>query len=86
MDRRAGRAYAVKLLLDEMLSPDIAELLDGRGHGMVALGERGASDPVKPRLARDHLDDHQPDAIRRGEDCLDIGDLQRWQTARGGRR
>ena len=44
-----------------------------------ALGEGGAAEAVQARLARQDLDDHQPDAIGRGEDRLDVGDLQRRQ-------
>ena len=46
------------------------------------LRERGAAQPVEARLARQHLDDHQPDPVRRGEDRPHVGDLQRRESAR----
>lgn len=55
MDRRAGRARAVKLLLDEMLSPDIADLLASRGHDVTAVAaseHAELSDPEVLDLAR----------------------------------
>ena len=50
-------------------------LLDGRLHDVGALRERGAAQAVEARLARLHLHHHQPDAVGRREDRLDVADL-----------
>lgn len=56
MERRAGCHPAVKVLLDEMLSPLIAQELRSRGHDVVAVaGDRdheGMSDPDVMALTR----------------------------------
>jgi predicted nuclease of predicted toxin-antitoxin system len=56
VDRRAGRHPEVKLLLDEMLSPVIAQELRSHGHDVLAVaGDRdreGMSDPEVMALAR----------------------------------
>ena len=55
MGRRTGRAYAVKLLLDEMLSPDIGHLLHDRGYDVQAIAASAnaeLSDPEVLDLAR----------------------------------
>ena len=56
MERRAGRHPAVKLLLDEMLSPAIAQELRSRGHDVLAVGgdrdREGMSDPEVMAWAR----------------------------------
>lgn len=56
MARRAGRAQALKLLLDEMFSPAIAAALRDRGHDVLAIKERPEwqtmDDPDVVELAR----------------------------------
>ncbi len=55
MAGRSGRARAVKLLLDEMLSPDIAETLSARGHDVQAItgsSHERLSDPDVMEVAR----------------------------------
>ena len=56
MARRAGRPQALKLLVDEMLSPAVAVALRARGHDVVAIKEHpqwhAASDPDVVSIAR----------------------------------
>jgi hypothetical protein len=53
--------------------------VDGRFNRPRTLRECGAAEAVQPRLVGEHLDDHQPNARRRGEDGADVRDLQRRQ-------
>ncbi len=82
MARGAGSRLALRLLLDEHLSPEIARQLRQRGHNVVAVNERPelrgradrvhfASQPDEQRaiVTRD-LGDFRPrlvDALRRGQ-------------------
>ena len=60
-------------------------LLDGGLDDQRALGEGGAAEAVQARLAGHDLDDDEADAVGRGEDRLDVGDLQRRQAPSGRR-
>ena len=57
------------------------EVVHRRDDSLGALVERGAPQPVKPRLARIHLHHHQADARRGHQHGLDAGDLERRQPA-----
>ena len=52
-------------------------LLDRRDHRLRPLGKGRAADAIEPRLGRFDLDDHQPDAIRRGQNHLHIANPNR---------
>ena len=58
-------------------------LLDGGDDGERTLGEGGAAEAVESGLVGLDLDDHEPDAVGRGADRLDVGNLKRRQTAFG---
>ena len=71
-----GRLPDIFDLVD--VAPDekrLEVLLDGGLHHQGALGEGGAAIADQARFARHDLHDDQSDPVRRGEDGLDVGDL-----------
>ena len=50
-------------------------------HDQRSLRERRAAPADQPRLGRFHFDDDQPDAIGRGQDGLDVANLDRRRAA-----